>query len=238
MSEHIVFYVGTQNFYHMMTLSLKSLLYHTHVDKVYFMIETDTFPEPLPPCVECVNISGNTYFRHDGPNYHSCFSYIVMIRAALPLMFPHIHTALSIDADTLIQNDISPLFDVDLSGQHIAACYELPQHNGYNYYNAGVMLMNFDQLRTDDVPRQAINALNTYRFRYPEQDVLNNYCKNRFVTLPSDYNYVPGITYPSEHPRIRHYVAKKGKPLMLRDAKPYENMSWEDVLGKKGDRNE
>jgi len=37
--------------------SMKSLLIHSNVDKIYFLIEDDTFPYELPPEVECINVS-------------------------------------------------------------------------------------------------------------------------------------------------------------------------------------
>jgi len=37
---------------------MKSLLIHSNVDKIYFLIEDDEFPYELPPEVECINVSG------------------------------------------------------------------------------------------------------------------------------------------------------------------------------------
>jgi len=50
-------YAGTRNVYQDMIPAMKSLLIHSNVEKVYFLIEDDTFPYPLPPEVECINVS-------------------------------------------------------------------------------------------------------------------------------------------------------------------------------------
>ena len=50
-------YCGTRNVYQDMIPSMKSLLIHSDVDKIYFLIEDDEFPYPLPPEVECINVS-------------------------------------------------------------------------------------------------------------------------------------------------------------------------------------
>jgi len=36
---------------------MKSLLIHSNVEKIYFLIEDDEFPYKLPPEVECINVS-------------------------------------------------------------------------------------------------------------------------------------------------------------------------------------
>lgn len=226
--KRIVFYTGTRNFYHMMTLSLKSMLDHTRIDKVYFIIEDDTFTEPLPDCVECVNVSNQQYFRKDGPNYRSKYSHIILMRVALPLMFPDIDTALCIDADTLILDDISGIWKADITDRYFAAAKELRNLYGYEYYNFGVVLMNFDKLRADHIPEQAIEILNTRHCSYPEQDVMNELCRGHICRLPSEFNHVPNVTTKSANCTIRHYVGMNKNP-MLRDAEPYEHIQWNEL---------
>lgn len=232
---------GTRNWYHRMSLSLKSLLKHTCLDKVYLMIEDDAFPEHLPPCVQCVNISGQQYFPHDGPNYQSIYSYMVLMRVALPLMYPDIDIALSIDADTLTSGDISGIWDTDMSDKYLAAAKEKYARHANDYYNAGVMLMNFANMRRDDIPRQAIRLLNTKPFCWKEQDVLNDFCRRHIAELPSAYNHAPGITAKHGEPHIvRHYIgAKSAKEQMMQDAQQYETMSWNEIMNNRnGDHNE
>ena len=40
-----------------MLISAKSLIEHSNVEKIYFLIEDDIFPEVLPSEIECINIS-------------------------------------------------------------------------------------------------------------------------------------------------------------------------------------
>lgn len=230
----IAFMFGTRDWYHRMTLSLKSLMKHTRLDRVYLMIEDDEFPEPLPPCVQCVNVSTQTYFPHDGPNYQSIYSYMVLLRPALPLMFPNIHTALCLDADTIVHGDIGAIWDVDMSDNYLAAVKESRNLHGADYFNAGVMLMNFDLLRRDNIPTQAIHILNSKPLRWKEQDALNDLCRYHIHELPPVYNYSPGITGSiSGNPLIRHYIGgKNAKDKMLSDASVHEDMPWSEIITK------
>lgn len=228
----IAFMFGTRDWYHRMALSLKSLLKHTYLDKVYLMIEDDFFPEPLPPFVQCVNVSNQQYFPKDGPNYESIYSYMVLLRAALPLMFPDIDLALCIDADTLTRGDIGAIWDIDMSEKYLAAAKELRALHGADYYNCGVMLMNFANLRRDNVPEQAIKRLNETYYRWKEQDVLNDMCRYRIADLPSKFNHAPGITAGFGDPYIvRHYIGGPGaKNMMMNDAEQFEQMSWNEIV--------
>lgn len=232
----IAFYFGTRNFYHMMALSLKSLLTHTYMDKVYFIIEDSFFPEPLPPLVQCVNVSNQTYFPETGPNYKSMFSYMMLIRAALPVMFPDIDVALSIDADTLVKRDIGQLFDTDLDNYYFAAVQELFAIHGKQYFNNGVTLMNFAKLRSDGITDRAIRLLNERKFRWCEQDVLNELCAGHILKLPAAYNFAPGVTERSDDFYIRHYIGAASKGAMMRAAVEYEDVSWNEIVCKGRDK--
>ena len=63
-------YCGTRNLYADMVTAAKSLLHNTDVDKVYFLIEDDIFTHELPPQIETINVSDQTYFSKDSPNYN------------------------------------------------------------------------------------------------------------------------------------------------------------------------
>ena len=51
-------YTGTRNLYYYMVAAAKSLLAHSNVEKIYFLIEDDTFPYELPPKTSTINVSG------------------------------------------------------------------------------------------------------------------------------------------------------------------------------------
>ena len=50
-------YCGTRNLYKIMYTAAKSLLIHSDVDKIYFLIEDDKIGFELPQEIECINIS-------------------------------------------------------------------------------------------------------------------------------------------------------------------------------------
>ena len=95
-------YAGTRNVYEDMIPSMKSLLIHSDVDKIYFLIEDDEFPYELPSEVECINLNNQKWFLQDGPNMNARCSYMVLLRAAFTKLFPNLDKILIIDNDIII----------------------------------------------------------------------------------------------------------------------------------------
>ena len=156
-------YCGTRNLYGDMIPAIKSLLSNSDVDRVFLLIEDDTFPYTLPERVTCINVSEQTYFRRDGPNYRNGWTYMVLMRAALHRIFPELDTILSLDVDTVVAKDISGLWDTDLSGYWLAAVREPHKSINRLYVNAGVMLLNLKRLRESGKGDELIDALNARR---------------------------------------------------------------------------
>jgi len=95
-------YSGTRNLYPYMVTAAKSLLLNSDVEKIYFLIEDDIFPHTLPNEIECINVSGQTFFQPNGANMHSHFTYMSMMRATYSKLFPDLDRILSLDVDTIV----------------------------------------------------------------------------------------------------------------------------------------
>ena len=114
-----VVYSGTRNVYQNMLTAAKSLLMHSNVEKIYFLIEDDFFPYQLPQEIECINVSNQQYFRKDGPNFANVCTYMVLLRAVYTKLFPHLDQILSLDNDTIINENISQLWQLDLTNYYL-----------------------------------------------------------------------------------------------------------------------
>lgn len=199
-------YSGTRNIYQQMLTAAKSLLMHSNVEKIYFLIEDDNFPFEIPSEIECINISNQTYFPKDGPNFNNVLTYMVLIRAAYTKMFPDLDRILSIDMDAIVNENISNLWDLDLTDYYIAAVEEreLSKAEG-SYFNMGVAMMNLEKIRKDKKDDEIIDALNTYWYRYKEQDCFNEFFRGHALILPSDYNCCLQADEP-QHEKVTHFA--------------------------------
>lgn len=228
MNERIAVYAGTRNLYHDMAVSARSMLYHNGADRFVFMIEDDSFPEPIPHNVQTMNVSNQPYFRKDGPNYSSDWTYMVLMRAALTKYFPNQSRILSIDADTIVCGDISFLWTMSMDDAYLAAVPEICNSTGTvtsPYFNLGVTMMNLAKLR-DGTDNKIIDAINNEWFQYNEQDAINKLCYGHIAPLPAKYNMCQ-FTSPSFQINclIRHFAFEhpwQDKELYKR----YERMAW------------
>ncbi|WP_057811476.1 glycosyltransferase [Furfurilactobacillus siliginis] len=174
-------------------------------------------------------------------NVSNRFPSITLWRLGLPFTFTECDQILYLDADTLIYDDISKLFDlvdpnVPVAGVHdtfhyLNAAAGLNVENNENYVNSGVLVFNvqkYNECWSIDEFLKTVAEDDLGGF--PDQDLVNKQFKNQIQQLPMAYNlqqnnaFLDGITNPpvKEHDRellveadknvkIKHYLFP-GKP--------------------------
>lgn len=113
---------------------------------------------------------------------------------------------LYIDADILCINDISELYNLDLTDKLYAAASHTSDSNipelvnklrlrnfeAESYFNSGVLLMNLETIRKEVSRKDILDyiAQNSLRLLLPDQDVLNALYGHRTKQIPDQiYNY-------------------------------------------------
>ena len=198
-----VAYCLTRNYYNKAAPSMRSLLEHNPDARIYVIGETDDFPLPI---YKIINISGSDYLKKSGPNYNYMLSRINFYRPIYADLIPE-DKLIHMDADTIICDDITPLWDTDLSGKWYGA---VPEYKGnfrpYGpiYYNMGVSVLNLAQMRQDDAPAQLLHLINTSPLVYPDQDVFNMHV-DKAVTVDVRYNETT-VTGWTDNPAVVHYA--------------------------------
>lgn len=233
-------YSGTRNLYHDMVTAAKSLVANSSVDKIYFLIEDNEFPEKLPSIIETVNVSDQKYFPRNSANYKTPFSYMSLLRVCYTKLFPDLDKILQLDVDTVVVDNIDELWDIDVSEKWFAAVEEkLSTYKPFGrvYYNIGVAMFNLKQIREEHADDMLIRYLNTSKTPYIDQDAWNRHMAGRHIGLPTRFNesFVTGYT---ESPAIVHYAGFKDwqtTPRVSRKEylKKYREMTWEDILNGK-----
>ena len=226
-------YCGTKEIYEDMIPSIKSLLINSNVQKIYLLIEDDTFPYYLPKQCECINVSNQKFFSKQCLNYDTRCTWMCLMRTVLSKIFPNIDMVLSLDADTIVKQDISDLWDLDLSNYYYAGVKEFAKSkigNGYNcpiYLNGGVLLCNLKRLREKKKDDQIIERLNKNYYAAAEQDAINFSCQGNLLNLPICYNENE-FTGKTDEPKIVHYAGiKEWNNFDL--VKEYRNIDWKDI---------
>lgn len=225
--------MGTKNLYEHMLPAIKSLLVNSDVEQIYLLIEDDEFPYELPNICKIINVSNQTIFEPDGANMKSRFTYMVMMRAALSKILPeNLSRVLSLDVDTIVDGDISDLWDLPIDDCYFAAAHEWHKaQKGFLYTNMGVCLLNLDKLR-DGKTDELIGVLNKIKLEYVEQDAMNMLCQGHIYDMPSEYN----ANYYTEHtdePKIIHHVGNNSKLPTYSDVQKYKAMSFNDIMANR-----
>ncbi|MBQ7669695.1 MAG: 1-acyl-sn-glycerol-3-phosphate acyltransferase [Clostridia bacterium] len=172
-------------------------------------------------------------------DYYSKTTYF---RLFIAEMFPEYDKAIYIDSDTVVQGDVAELFSVDLGESIVGACHEqamvqtdnygeyVEQVVGvsrYNYFNAGVLLINCKVFRERSVLAKFLERLRDYNFVVTQdEDYLNLICKDHVFWLDQKWNTeVYGeIPYPIEEAKIIHYIMVN-KPWHYADCM-YGDLFW------------
>jgi len=127
-------------------------------------------------------------------------------RLAIPGLFPQYDKVIYSDIDIIFQQDLTELFQDSLHNDELlAAALDLSIDGNFffdskmpatigkdssNYFNAGFLVMNLQQLRDPEILSQLAKHA---RIKYVQndQDVLNIVCGERVQILPSVYNFQP-----------------------------------------------
>ena len=214
----IVVYTATRSFYKYLRTALFSLLRYNRPSMVYLLIEDDAFPYEVDAPHKVINVSG---IRIHGANADTTFSYMALLRPMLADIVPE-DKVLYIDVDTVVCEDLTPLWETDMTGKYWGAVRESQEwYNpfGHSYYNNGVSLYNLKQMREDGLVAKLVKELEEVKYRFPDQDVMNKFCvPDKVVRLPVKYNesYACGFT---QRPAIVHFAGIPnwyGNPYILR----------------------
>jgi lipopolysaccharide 1,2-glucosyltransferase/general stress protein len=131
---------------------------------------------------------------------HPVFTLWTNLRANLPLLLGDVDRVLYLDTDVLVVGDLRPLFTLDLQGKYMAMAEEiflrnrtdftLPHYLTLPVYNAGVALMDLEQLRKIDFTQQFWEKLSAqyHQLHSPDQDIINITWKEHIYPLPQIYN--------------------------------------------------
>lgn len=224
-------YCMTRNIYPMVIPSMKSLLANADIDTVYLLTEDDDIGIELPDVCRIINVSEQQYIKKSSPNYYTQFTWMVMMRMALPMILPE-ERVLSLDLDTIVQSNIDELWEMDMEGKYIAGATEdaLSEHHGYPYINCGVMMMNLEKLR-DGRAEEIIELLNTKRYTFNEQD-----CMNEVLSTDEKLILSPAFNYGFFNqgamclPRILHFAGHGRKFNDLAIVQRWRNKDWSEIL--------
>lgn len=182
------------------------------------------------------SISGKLPIR----DYYSKTTYYRMFIAE---MYPEYDKAIYIDSDTIVLGDIAELYKHELGDNYVGAANEqvMIQVDTYgeyvekvlgidrkNYFNAGLLLINCQQFRQNNVLDKFVELLYNYNFVVTQdEDYLNIICKDKVLWLEQQWNteVFGDINYDESTFKVLHYI-------MVSKPWHYENCRYAEYFWK------
>lgn len=98
--------------------------------------------------------------------------------------------ALYLDSDLVVNGSLNSLFEMDLGDAYVAAV-EDPNKNEAGNFNAGVLVLNLQQWRKENVTEKLFQTAQEKHteVRNADQSILNLVCANRWLALDKGFNY-------------------------------------------------
>lgn len=176
-------------------------------NKVTFYDIDDTIFCDIKPSPEHPDLSIATFYR-------------ILLAS---LIDASIHRILYIDCDIIILDDITPLYNIDLTDYALAAVRDCTPINDAHRqimnlpldgkaFCAGFMMINLDYWRQNDSQDSMLQfAVNNKDFLlFEDQDILNHEFRYHWYELPHKYGYTPLSIVPLDEnqrwPDIQEYI--------------------------------
>ena len=198
-----VVYGATRNIYDRLVPCINSLRKNGNIDEVIVLAEDDWIN--LPISCKVINVKDQPYFVRGNPNAAKRWTYMALMKCALSKVLD-LDKVLFLDCDTIVEHDISELWDLDMDGYYYAGVKQ-PGHStvDFTYINTGVFMCNLKELR-DGKEDELIHMLNTKEYGFPDQDVINERCQGHILPIAGRFNRC-AWTEPDVETYITHYAA-------------------------------
>ncbi len=165
----------------------------------------------------CVFVDVDDLFRQRVPTDRSVSSRFTKY-AHYRLLLPEIvqeSRVLYIDADAIVDGDLSPLWNIDLGDCVLAGVQDVGMtpsqlaavgmRPGDTYVNAGVTLLDLGAIRRDGIYERWLQEINTNAYSCGDQDVINLTCRGRIKRMGNEWNSSLSTGF-AVCPRIVHFA--------------------------------
>ena len=166
----------------------------------------------------------------------------IFYRLFIAELYPEYHRAIYLDCDIVVLGDIAELYNKNLKGNIFGAVTDdviasVDQFRVYaregvgvddsRYFNSGMLLMDLDMYRKEEILPKFIKLLTKYNFETaaPDQDYLNVLCKDKILYLEKGWNRMSTDENYDGKLNIIHYNNFR-KPWYYDDV-PYGKYFWE-----------
>ena len=168
--------------------------------KFYIMCDTtDINFEPMVKALNEIKKADYKFLLMDNSEFDGAIHDWLGVSSSYRLKLPSLvddDKILYLDADTIVLDDIKKLYSYDVSDYYLAAIEDklstkmrkrVNLKDGETFINGGVQLMNLKRFREDNLEEKIFVKLRESKF-YTDQDVINDICRGKILSLPLVFN--------------------------------------------------
>ncbi len=259
LKETPVFYAVDDKYIPMLGISLRSLIDNSsdenkYTIKILYLNLKDENINKIKKYekdnvkIEFVNLNKQLKEIEDKLYTRNYFSNTTYFRLFIPELYPEYNRAIYIDSDTVVLDDIANLYNEDIGNNLIAgvpdgAIQAVDEFKEYvekvvgvadynNYFNAGIIVMNLEELRKYKFEEKFLYLLDKVKFEVAQdQDYMNRLCKGRVKLLDFCWNRMPIMGKQEGDIKIIHYNL---------GAKPwyFDNVLYQEYFWKYAEKTE
>ena len=118
-------------------------------------------------------------------------------RFKLASLLPKIKNILYLDCDVIIEDSLEELFNTNIEKHSVAMVKDVDAKEEEkrlgikNYFNAGIMLINLDFWRKENIEEKLFNYINENqeKIKWQDQDIINDVLQNSIKEIDTKWNY-------------------------------------------------
>lgn len=143
------------------------------------------------------------YYPMNNEEFANCpLTYLTIAtyyRLKIASFLKNVSKVIYLDCDMIIKQPLSDLWDTDISNYWVAGVQDpisdenmkrmgIPEGN--YYFNAGMLLLNLDKWRKDEIEKKLFEYLDQHpdKLRFQDQDLLNKVLYSKSLELPLKWN--------------------------------------------------
>lgn len=187
--------------------------------------------------------------RFGGYSQNAEYSGAIYMRLLLPELLREFGKVLYLDSDVFVRQDLTPLWQTDVQGRYLAAVQDVMWGTARDIFrdtepslepetpcfNSGVMLVNLDRWRAEDLPAKLFAYLARHRVHF-DQHALNACVQGEWLSLAWRWNFTSECLRPERQPdsEVARSLIAAGPGGRLREAAVVHftgaNKPWQGCL--------
>ncbi len=166
--------------------------------------------------INFIPINDDDFSEYKKVKTHKYITLATYYRLKLPSLLPDVERVIYLDCDTIVNSDLTELYNIHLTTQAFAGVLDINMKNFDNqtYINAGVLVMDLNKMRELNLEQAFLEWTEEHQtsIECGDQEIINEVCKGNIFVVPDTWNvqtsdFMNRSSFIKK-PNIIHYIAK------------------------------